>query len=102
MALKMAQPSSLAGNLLVAMPQMNDPRFERAVIYVCAHNPEGAMGLVVNKLFEQLSFPDLLEQLNIATGPRLQQIRVHSAGRSNRGAASCCIRTTMSAKARWW
>lgn len=80
MALKMAQPSFLAGHLLVAMPQMNDPRFERAVIYVCAHNPEGAMGLVVNKLFEQLSFPDLLEQLNIATGPRLQQIRVHFGG----------------------
>jgi putative transcriptional regulator len=80
MALKMAQPGSLAGNLLVAMPQMNDPRFERAVIYVCAHNAEGAMGLVVNKLFEQLTFPDLLEQLNIKTGPRLQQIRVHFGG----------------------
>jgi len=62
------------------MPQMNDPRFERAVIYLCAHNNEGAMGLVVNKLFEQLSFPDLLDQLNITSGPRTQQIRVHFGG----------------------
>ncbi|HEX6979533.1 MAG TPA: YqgE/AlgH family protein [Alphaproteobacteria bacterium] len=80
MPLKTTHTESLTGNLLVAMPQMSDPRFERAVIYVCAHNDEGAMGLVVNKLFEQLSFPDLLEQLNIKTGPRTQQIRVHFGG----------------------
>jgi putative transcriptional regulator len=80
MTAQIAPPSSLIGNLLVAMPQMNDPRFERAVIYMCAHSAEGAMGLVVNKLFEQLSFPDLLDQLNIKTGPRTQQIRVHFGG----------------------
>jgi len=80
MQAQIATPSSLAGSLLVAMPQMNDPRFERAVIYMCAHNSEGAMGLVVNKLFEQLSFPDLLDQLNISTGPRTQQIRIHFGG----------------------
>ena len=80
MSAQIATPSSLVGSLLVAMPQMNDPRFERAVIYLCAHNNEGAMGLVVNKLFEQLSFPDLLDQLNITSGPRTQQIRVHFGG----------------------
>ncbi len=80
MSAEIATPSSLVGSLLVAMPQMNDPRFERAVIYMCAHNNEGAMGLVVNKLFEQLSFPDLLDQLNITTGPRTQQIRIHFGG----------------------
>ncbi len=80
MMAKIAIPQSLVGNLLVAMPQMNDPRFERAVIYMCAHNNEGAMGLVVNKLFDQLSFPDLLDQLSIKIGPRTQQIRVHFGG----------------------
>ena len=80
MSAKIAVPNSLVGTLLVAMPQMNDPRFERAVIYMCAHNNEGAMGLVVNKLFDQLSFPDLLDQLSIKIGPRTQQIRVHSGG----------------------
>ncbi len=55
----------LTGQLLIAMPQMNDPRFERAVIYICAHTADGAMGLVVNREIEALTFPDLLKQLNI-------------------------------------
>ena len=58
----------LTGQLLVAMPRMQDPRFERSVIYICVHNAEGAMGLVVNQLAEELTFPDLLKQLEIATG----------------------------------
>jgi len=80
MSAKIAVPSSLAGSLLVAMPQMSDQRFERAVIFMCAHNEEGAMGLVVNKLFDQLSFTDLLDQLDIERGPRTQPIRVHAGG----------------------
>ena len=47
------------------MPQMNDPRFARTVVYVCAHTDDGAMGLVVNRQIETLTFPDLLRQLNI-------------------------------------
>lgn len=62
------------------MPQMEDSRFERSVIYLCAHNAEGAMGLVVNRLFDAITFPDLLEQLNIETGPKTDQIRVHFGG----------------------
>ena len=66
--------SFLAGQLLVAMPQMQDPRFARTVILMCAHNEEGAMGIVVNKLIAQLSMPDLLKQLGIDAeafaGPR--------------------------------
>jgi putative transcriptional regulator len=73
-------PSFFTGHLLVAMPQMEDSRFERTVIYMCAHNADGAMGLVVNKLFDAITFPDLLEQLNIETGPKTEQIRVHFGG----------------------
>ena len=58
----------LTGNLLIAMPQMEDPRFARTVIYLCAHTSEGAMGLVVNKLMDSVAFPDLLDQLKIDTG----------------------------------
>ena len=58
----------LDGKMLVAMPGMGDMRFERAVIYMCAHSGEGAMGLMVNKPARELSFPDLLEQLGIETG----------------------------------
>ena len=70
----------LTGQLLVAMPQMQDPRFMRTVIYMCAHSTEGAMGLVVNKLVDNVSFPDLLEQLNIQTGPVEDEIFVHFGG----------------------
>ena len=70
----------LTGQLLVAMPQMQDPRFMRTVIYMCAHSTEGAMGLVVNKLVDNVSFPDILEQLNIQTGPVENEIFVHFGG----------------------
>lgn len=70
----------LAGQLLIAMPTMQDPRFERSVIYMCAHSAEGAMGLVVNRLFESLTFPDLLSQIGIDPGPVKQEIRVHAGG----------------------
>lgn len=70
----------LAGQLLIAMPQMRDPRFVRSVVYLCAHTAEGAMGLVVNRLFDGLSFPDLLEQLEIAPSPGCSAIRVHFGG----------------------
>ena len=68
------------GQLLVAMPTMADPRFARSVIYMCAHSDDGAMGLVVNKLLESLSFSDLLEQLEIEAESVDQSIRVHFGG----------------------
>ena len=40
---------NLSGKLLIAMPGMGDPRFEKSVVFMCAHSPEGAMGLIVNK-----------------------------------------------------
>jgi len=70
----------LDGQLLIAMPGMGDPRFERTVIYLCAHSAEGAMGLVVNKLVDHITFPGLLEQLNIDSGPRSERIQVHFGG----------------------
>ena len=59
----------LTGRFLLAMPSMQDERFQKTVIYMCAHGPEGAMGLVVNKPLESISFPDLLEQLDITMPP---------------------------------
>ncbi len=55
----------LTGQFLIAMPSMSDPRFERTVIYMCAHGDEGAMGLVINKSLDSLSFTDLMEQLGV-------------------------------------
>jgi putative transcriptional regulator len=55
----------LDGQMLIAMPAMNDERFERAVIYVCAHSTEGAMGIIVNHPAQNIKFPDLLVQLEV-------------------------------------
>ena len=74
------QSSYFEGQMLVAMPQMRDTRFSRTVIYLCAHSADGAMGLVVNRLIESITFPDLLEQLNVDTVPAVDQIRVHFGG----------------------
>jgi putative transcriptional regulator len=58
-------PQTLAGQFLIAMPQMADSRFAHTVIYLCAHSPEGAMGIVLNQKAPSLTFPDLLRQLEI-------------------------------------
>lgn len=71
---------TLAGQLLVAMPQMADARFERSVIYMCAHSKDGALGLVVNRPFRKLTFPALLDQLDIERGPDTRPIRVLAGG----------------------
>lgn len=75
-----ASDGYLTGQLLVAMPQMQDPRFERTVIYMCAHNEDGAMGLVVNKPMESVEFPELLEQLDLEPPVSKRDIRVHFGG----------------------
>ena len=59
------QSRFLTGMFLVAMPGMMDQRFDRAVIYLCAHSDDGAMGIIVNKPAEDIVFPELLQQLEI-------------------------------------
>lgn len=77
--------TDLDGKLLIAMPGMGDPRFEKAVILICAHSEDGAMGLIVNKPAEDLSFAGLLEQLSIPQAPEGRDIRVHMGGPVERG-----------------
>jgi putative transcriptional regulator len=55
----------LGGRLLIAMPGISDPRFERAVIFMCAHSPQYAMGITLNQPVEGLTMPDLLQRLGI-------------------------------------
>ena len=58
-------PIDLSGKLLIAMPGMGDPRFDKSVILICSHSDEGAMGLIINKPAGDVSFSDLLKQLGI-------------------------------------
>ena len=62
------QFDTLEGKLLVAMPSIGDPRFDKSVIYICAHSADGAMGLIVNKRAEELKFSELLDQLELDGG----------------------------------
>lgn len=78
--LTMTQTTDLTGKLLIAMPDMGDPRFEHAVIFMCAHSREGAMGLIVNKPTPEVRFADLLEQLSIDDGDLRMDVRVHYGG----------------------
>jgi len=55
----------LDGQMLIASPSMSDDRFAKSLIYVCAHSPEGAMGIVVNQPANNIKFPELLVQLNV-------------------------------------
>ena len=57
--------ATLAGQLLVAMPSIQDPRFHRAVIFICAHDRNGAMGLMLNQPVPGMMLDNLLEQLEI-------------------------------------
>jgi putative transcriptional regulator len=55
----------LTGQMLIAMPNMGDPRFEKSVIFMCAHDAEHAMGVIVNKPLADVELRELLEQLEI-------------------------------------
>jgi putative transcriptional regulator len=82
-----AERGFLDGQFLIAMPGMEDSRFARAVIYLCAHSPDGAMGIMVNQAASQISFRELLVQLGvipeepaILLPPPVRQMRVHHGG----------------------
>ncbi len=65
---------TLAGKLLVAMPGMGDPRFDRSVIIMCSHDAQHALGLVINKPKEDLTLTDVLDHLGINLRESVSQI----------------------------
>lgn len=70
----------LTGKLLIAMPFLPDPRFSHAVIYICGHDAQGAMGLIVNKGLPTVSFDDLLTQMEVEMDVIKAQIAIHYGG----------------------
>ena len=77
---KQDDSSNLTGKLLIAMPGMGDPRFEKSVVFLCEHSANGSMGLIVNKPNPGVTLQDLLKQLSIAPGPGCAGARVHFGG----------------------
>lgn len=77
-------PVSLEGHFLIAMPGMQDERFARSVVYVCAHSPNGAMGFIINKA-QPVSFGALMTQLDIVRSE--DEIRLPEKGKE----VSVCV-----------
>jgi len=71
---------NLCGKLLIAMPGMGDPRFEKSVVYVCAHSADGAMGLIINKPTPEVTFTQLLQQLEIEKATDDPETRIYFGG----------------------
>jgi putative transcriptional regulator len=70
----------LDGRILIAMPGMQDPRFHRSLVYLCAHSADGAMGLIVNKRADDLKLKDLFGKLGIPIGSGIARKPVHYGG----------------------
>jgi putative transcriptional regulator len=75
-----AAADGLAGKLLVATPQMPDPRFARTVIFMVKHDASGAMGLVLNRPMGEIPVTSLLEELGIEGVSAEGDIRLHYGG----------------------
>ena len=70
----------LTGQVLIAMPALAGSVFARSVIYMCAHTPDGAMGMILNQPLASPSFEDLLQTLAVEPRPPARSIRLHSGG----------------------
>jgi putative transcriptional regulator len=75
----MQEDGYLGGHMLIAMPTLLDPRFQRTVVYLCAHSADGAMGIIVNRIFGSVTFRELLGQLGIPS-PQAVDRQVHFGG----------------------
>ena len=74
------QPVNLTNHFLIAMPNMADPYFSKSLTYICEHNEQGALGVVVNRPID-MTLQALFEQISIPLGePRLRGIAVHFGG----------------------
>jgi putative transcriptional regulator len=70
----------LTGKILIAMPFLPDPRFTHAVIYICGHDAQGAMGLIVNKGLPAITFEELLTQMEVDISTIATQVPIHYGG----------------------
>lgn len=72
--------NDLEGKLLIAMPEMGDPRFQRSVILICEHSEKGTMGLIINKPSADIRLDDLIEQLDLGAADESASQVVHFGG----------------------
>ena len=75
----MSEVQSLTGRLLLAMPGMGDPRFDQAVIAMCVHDANGALGIGIGKLHPGLRFRQILGNIGLEPG-EAPDAPVHNGG----------------------
>ena len=92
----------LDGQILIAMPGIGDPRFERSLILICAHSKTGAMGIILNKTAPMMFFSDLVDQLKIVPSgevrnlaPSVLNLPVLFGGPSSNSGVSSCTAPTI-------
>lgn len=78
---------SLAGHLLIATPVVQESCFARSVIYMCAHNEGGAMGIIINYPVENIDIKEIFDQLDIVSKAQMNVLPIHFGGpvEANRG-----------------
>ena len=74
------QPTDLTGQLLIAMPDMGDPRFAASVVFICRHDEDGAMGVIINKPLDDVRFAEMLEQVDIEPTAEVPHVPVCFGG----------------------
>jgi putative transcriptional regulator len=78
--MKLNYPESLKGQLLIAMPGLNDPNFLQSVTFICEHTQAGAVGIIINRVHPSLTGREIFEELNIGCGPEASSVRIHVGG----------------------
>ena len=72
--------NSLKGHLLLARPQMHDDIFSRSIIFICSHDADGAVGIIVNRPLESITFLELLNQFHIKSPPHFHDRPIFFGG----------------------
>lgn len=76
----MMQSTNLTNNFLIAMPNLADPNFHHSVTYICAHNDEGAMGIIINHPLD-IMLGEVLQQMDLGTSDQnTEQTQIFQGG----------------------
>lgn len=68
------------GQILVSLPGMVDPRFHKALIMICGHDENGAMGIVINKVIENVHLKDIIDQMDLTSIKHIPKQAIHYGG----------------------
>ena len=78
-------PTSLKGHFLIAMPSLADPNFYQTVTCICEHTPGGALGLVINRVYDDLNSNAVFQELGLPSNPATQSLPIHLGGPVHKG-----------------